>query len=84
MRQILPEAGRFLALMAAVSPEGYWLEVGASGGLFLADIAISHQEALQPFLDLVSKDRRADAVVVPISKDVLLCRKVQAAGQAAL
>jgi len=163
LRQVVPETGRFLALMAANAPHGHWLEVGTSGGysglwlslacrfrrhplvtfeisdykfqlaqetfnsagvsewiiqvggdalghlaeyrpvsfcfmdaerdlykscfdqvlpnlvsggLFLADNAISHQEALQPFLDYVANDRRVDSLVVPIGKGVLLCRKV--------
>jgi caffeoyl-CoA O-methyltransferase len=162
LRQILPETGRFLALTAAVAPEGHWLEVGTSGGysglwlslacrlrqnplvtfdnspykvqlaqetfstagvnewiiqiegdalqrladywpvsfcfidtekelyqpcyeqiiagmvsggLFLADNAISHCKELKSFLDFVGKDRRVDSVVVPIGKGVLLCRK---------
>jgi caffeoyl-CoA O-methyltransferase len=163
MRQIVPETGRFLALMAAGVPEGYSLEVGTSGGysglwlslacrlqrrplvtfdnspykvqlaretftlagvdewiiqiegdalqhlaeykpvsfcfvdaekelyqpcfelvvdnlvsggLFLADNVVSHQEELQSFLDFVTKDRRVDSVVVSIGKGILLCRKV--------
>ncbi len=32
LRQISPETGRFLAIMAADTPKGTWLEVGTSGG----------------------------------------------------
>jgi predicted O-methyltransferase YrrM len=32
MRQIPPETGRFLALLAAGAPAGEWLEIGASAG----------------------------------------------------
>jgi len=31
LRQIPPETGRFLALLAANAPEGVWGEIGASG-----------------------------------------------------
>jgi len=46
-----------------------------TGGLFLADNLISHQAELQPFLDFVQSDRRVDALVVPIGKGVLVCRR---------
>jgi caffeoyl-CoA O-methyltransferase len=46
------------------------------GGLLLADNAINHREALQPFLDRAAADPRVDALVVPIGKGVLLCRKI--------
>ncbi|MBP1692837.1 MAG: methyltransferase [Chloroflexi bacterium] len=162
LRQVVPETGRFLALMAANALHGHWLEVGTSGGysglwlslacrlrghplvtfeisdykfqlaqetfksagvdewiiqvggdalqhlaqyrpisfcfidaekdlyqpcfeqvlpnmvsggLFLADNTISHQQALQPFLDFVANERRVDSMIVPIGKGVLLCRK---------
>jgi len=32
LRQVVPETGRFLALLAAGAPEGQWIEVGTSGG----------------------------------------------------
>lgn len=163
LRQIPPETGRFLALMAASAPEGNFVEIGTSagysalwislalrersiklltfevlpekvklaektfrlagiedqielifadarehliaipeiafcfldaekevyedcyelavpnlvpGGLLLADNAIDHQATLQPFIDHVESDPRVDALVVPIGKGVLLCRKV--------
>jgi len=47
-----------------------------SGGLLLADNVISHQEALQPFVEHALADERVDAVVVPIGKGILLARKV--------
>jgi len=163
LRQIPPETGRFLALMAAVAPEGKFIEIGTSagysalwislalrerntklrtfevlpekmklaeetfrlagieaqielnfadarenlanmlqiaycfldaekevyedcyelvvpnlvpGGLLIADNAIDHQVVLQPFLDRAEADPRVDALIVPIGKGVLLCRKV--------
>lgn len=163
LRQIPPETGRFLALMAASAPEGKFIEIGTSagysalwislalrdhsaklhtfevlpekvelaeetfrlaqveeqielvfddarkhladihqiafcfldaekevykdcydlvvpnlvpGGLLLADNAINHQVTLQPFLDLAEQDLRVDALIVPIGKGLLLCRKI--------
>ena len=46
-----------------------------SGGLLVADNAISHKEALQPMLDRALSDQRVDAIVVPIGRGELLCRK---------
>lgn len=46
-----------------------------SGGLLCADNAISHAEELAPFLNRVFSDPRVDALVVPVGKGVLLCRK---------
>jgi caffeoyl-CoA O-methyltransferase len=47
------------------------------GGLLLADNAINHQAILQPVLDRAASDVRVDALVVPIGKGVLVCRKVE-------
>jgi predicted O-methyltransferase YrrM len=44
--------------------------------LILADNAISHQEELTPFLERVREDPRLDALIVPIGKGLLVCRKV--------
>jgi len=32
LRQITPDTGRFLAILAASAPEGRWLEIGTSAG----------------------------------------------------
>lgn len=45
------------------------------GGILVADNAISHQTALQPFLDRVLSDERVDGLVVPIGRGELVCRK---------
>jgi caffeoyl-CoA O-methyltransferase len=45
------------------------------GGLLIADNALSHQEALKPMLDRALTDKRVDALIVPIGKGVLVCRK---------
>jgi predicted O-methyltransferase YrrM len=46
-----------------------------AGGILVADNAIDHYEALAAFLDHVMQDKRVDALVVPIGKGNLLCRK---------
>jgi predicted O-methyltransferase YrrM len=163
LRQITPDTGRFLALLAANTPAGAWLEIGASagystmwlalaaratgrkvitfeiapdkialaresfrlagveaeielvagdarahlpnypqiafcfldaekelyaecyelvvprlvrGGLLVADNATDHRAALQPMLDRALADERVDALIVPIGKGELLCRKL--------
>jgi predicted O-methyltransferase YrrM len=163
LRQITPETGKFLALLAAAAPEGMYLEIGASagysalwialacemlgrtlhtfevlpekvqlaretfhvaqvegvirlvagdvrdylgqyeqiafcfldaekevygecyeavipklvkGGLLVADNALNHRETLQPMLDRALADERVDALIVPIGKGELVCRKV--------
>ncbi len=163
LRQIPPDTGRFLALMAAGTPPGTWLEVGTSagystlwlalaaratgshvttfemlpekvalaretfrsaaverfvdlvpgdacdqiprfkdiafcfldaekevygkvyelvvprmlsGGLLVADNAINHRETLKPMLERALSDERVDALIVPIGKGELVCRKV--------
>ena len=45
------------------------------GGLLVADNAINHQETLQPMLDRALSDERVDALIVPIGKGELVCRK---------
>lgn len=163
LRQIPPETGKFLALLAAGAPEGMYLEIGTSagystlwisiacemlgrtlhtfeilpekarlaretfrvarventieliegdvrdqlprfenisfcfldaekdvygecyeavvpklvrGGLLIADNAINHQATLKPVLDRALADVRVDALIVPIGKGELVCRKV--------
>jgi predicted O-methyltransferase YrrM len=45
------------------------------GGVFVADNAINHIESLRPFIERVLKVERVDAMVVPIGKGELVCRK---------
>ena len=45
------------------------------GGLLVADNAINHRKALQTMLDRVLSDERVDALIVPIGKGELVCRK---------
>lgn len=45
------------------------------GGLLVADNAINHAATLQPMIDNALADSRVDALVVPIGKGELVCRK---------
>lgn len=45
------------------------------GGILIADNAINHQATLQPMLDQALRDDRVDALVVPIGKGELICRR---------
>jgi predicted O-methyltransferase YrrM len=47
----------------------------APGGYLLADNAINHREALQAMLERALSDERVDALIVPVGKGVLVCRK---------
>jgi len=46
------------------------------GGIFVADNAINHYETLKPMIDKALADKRVDALIVPIGKGELLCRKL--------
>ena len=45
------------------------------GGLLVADNAVNHRATLQPVLDRALSDVRVDALIVPIGKGELVCRK---------
>lgn len=45
------------------------------GGLLVADNAINHREALQTMLDRALSDERMDALIVPIGRGELVCRR---------
>ncbi|TFG12506.1 MAG: O-methyltransferase [Promethearchaeota archaeon] len=45
------------------------------GGLLIADNAINHYETLKTMINKALTDSRVDAIVVPIGKGELLCRK---------
>jgi caffeoyl-CoA O-methyltransferase len=47
-----------------------------AGGLLVADNALNHRETLQPMLDRALSDARVDAVVLPVGKGELVCRKI--------
>lgn len=46
------------------------------GGLLVADNAVNHREALKPMIAKALKDERVDALIIPIGKGELVCRKV--------
>lgn len=46
------------------------------GGILVADNAIDHYQTLKPVIDRALTDGRVDAVVVPIGKGELVCRKI--------
>lgn len=46
-----------------------------SGGILVADNAINHEATLRPMLDRALADERVDAMIVPIGKGELVCRK---------
>jgi len=50
------------------------------GGLLVADNAINHRETLQPMLERALSDERVDALIVPIGKGELVCRKASEGG----
>jgi len=47
-----------------------------SGGILIADNAINHEASLRPMLDRALADQRVDAMIVPIAKGELVCRKL--------
>ena len=68
----------FLDAEKEVYPECYEAVVPrlVPGGLLVADNAINHRPTLQPLLDQAQADERVDALVVPIGKGELVCRKI--------
>ncbi len=46
-----------------------------SGGILIADNAVNHEQTLRPMLDRALDDPRVDALVVPIGKGELVCRR---------
>lgn len=46
------------------------------GGQLVADNAINHRETLAPMLERALRDERVDALIVPIGKGELVCRKI--------
>ena len=45
------------------------------GGILVADNAINHEATLRPMLNWALSDPRVDAMIVPVGKGELLCRK---------
>jgi caffeoyl-CoA O-methyltransferase len=67
----------FLDIEKDLYPTCYELVVPrlVPGGLFVADNATSHALELESFLSRALADERVDALVVPIGKGLLACRK---------
>ena len=62
LRQIPPETGRFLALLAALAPKGAWIEIGTSAGystLWLALACRERGQTLTTFEILAAKSEMA-------------------------
>jgi caffeoyl-CoA O-methyltransferase len=83
-REILPQLDEiafcFLDAEKEVYADCYELVVPrlVNGGLLVADNAINHRETLQPMLERALSDRRVDALIVPIGKGELVCRRNRA------
>ncbi len=66
LRQIPPETGQFLALLAASAPEGAWIEIGTSAGysaLWLALACRERGQTLTTFEILASKAAMATETI---------------------
>jgi predicted O-methyltransferase YrrM len=80
-RQFLPSYDRigfcFLDAEKGAYADCYELVVPrlCAGGWLLADNAINHAETLQPVIERAMSDPRVDAMVVPVGKGVLVCRR---------
>ena len=81
-RQYLPDCDNISFCFLDAEKETYMncyemvIDNMVSGGILVADNAISHRQTLQPMLDRVLSDTRLDALIVPIGKGELLCRKL--------
>ena len=81
-REHLPGRGDisfcFLDAEKKTYPEFYEMIVPkmVPGGLLAADNAVSHEETLRPVINRALSDERVDAVVVPIGRGELVCRKL--------
>jgi caffeoyl-CoA O-methyltransferase len=67
LRQIPPETGKFLALLAASAPEGAWIEIGTSAGystLLLALACRERGQTLTTFEILAAKSAMAAQTIV--------------------
>lgn len=67
----------FLDAEKNIYPDCYALVIPrlVSGGFFVADNVISHQAELQGFIEQALADERVDALVAPVGKGLLVCRR---------
>ena len=89
LRQVPPETGRFLAIVAASAPPGAWIEIGASAGysaMWLALAARDRGARLTTFEILAAKARLARETIARAGiGDVVELREADAiAGLAAV
>ena len=68
----------FLDAEKEVYDECYYLIIPnmVKGGILVADNAINQYNVLKPMIDKALLDERVDALIVPIGKGELLCRKI--------
>ena len=68
----------FLDAEKEVYKAGYDLVIPkmVTGAYLVADNAINHRETLQPMIEASLQDPRVDAMVAPIGKGLLVCRKI--------
>ena len=52
------------------------IENMVKGGIFIGDNAISHKFDLESMLKMVFNDKRTDAIIIPVGKGQLVCRKL--------
>jgi predicted O-methyltransferase YrrM len=52
------------------------IENMVKGGIFIGDNAISHKFELESMLKMVFDDKRTDAIIIPVGKGQLVCRKL--------
>lgn len=78
LRQYMQVSFCFLDAEKEVYQECYEMVVPnmVRGGIFVADNAINHEAALRPMLQRAFADERVDALVAPVGKGVLVCRRV--------
>jgi caffeoyl-CoA O-methyltransferase len=77
LRSVDPIGFCFMDLDKEFYPDCYELILPklAPGGLLIADNATSHASDLEAFLEQAHNDPRVDALIVPIGKGELVCRR---------
>lgn len=60
LRQVPPEAGRFIALLAAGAPEGTWIEMGTSAGYSTLYLVLACREVGRKIVTFELLEEKAD------------------------
>jgi predicted O-methyltransferase YrrM len=68
LRQIPPETGQFIALIAACSPEGAWVELGTSAGYSSLWLSLAAQERAQSLETVEADPRKVERARVTFSR----------------